>query len=131
MDESLPSAWLTGMGDPLSWMHAVAVRLSVRPSCAPVTWLPRRDRLAALRWDEPLRHELVTVHLFAHTDRVEIGIWTTAWSGDQVGSWIYHELVITMATLIIDQYADQDGPLIQLHVQPYDETQAPLKELED
>jgi hypothetical protein len=60
-----------------------------------------------------------------------MGISTTAWSDDQVGYWMYHELVITMATLIIDQYAHQYGPLVQLHVQPYDETQAPLRELED
>jgi hypothetical protein len=44
---------------------------------------------------------------------------------------MYHELVITIATLIIDQYADQDGPLVRLQVQPYDATQAPLKELEE
>jgi hypothetical protein len=131
MDELLPSAWLTGMDDPLRWMRAVAARLSVRPPCSPAQWLPPRARLAALRWYEPLGHELVTVHLFAQTDRVEIGIWTTAWSNDQVGYWMYHELVITMATLIIDQYADQEGPPIQVAVQPYAETQAPLRELED
>jgi hypothetical protein len=72
----------------------------------------------------------VTVHVFDHGDRVEIGIWTTAWSDDQVGYWMYHELVITMVTLIIDQYADQNGPPIQVEVQSYTETQAPLKELE-
>jgi hypothetical protein len=130
MDELLPSAWVTGMDDPLRWMQAVAAQLRVRPPCAPATWLPPRARLAALRWYEPLHHELVTVHLFAHADRVELGIWTTAWSTDQVGYWMYHELVITVATLLIDQYADQDGPLVRLQVQPYTETQAPLRELE-
>jgi hypothetical protein len=130
MEELLPSAWLMGMDDPRRWMHAVAAQLSVRPPCTPATWLPPRARLAALRWYEPLRHELVTVHVFDHGDRVEIGIWTTAWSDDQVGYWMYHELVITMVTLIIDQYADQNGPPIQVEVQSYTETQAPLKELE-
>jgi hypothetical protein len=42
---------------------------------------------------------------------------------------MYHELVITIATLIIAQYADQDGPLPQLHIQPYTDMQAPLQEL--
>jgi hypothetical protein len=96
---------------------------------------PGFRRGAARRWredgGEPLGHELVTVHLFAHADRVEIGSWTTAWSDDQVGYWMYHELVITIAMLVIDQYADQEGPPIQVAVQFYTETQAPLKELED
>jgi hypothetical protein len=43
---------------------------------------------------------------------------------------MYHELVTTVATLIINQYAEQDGPTIQFQVQPYDATQAPLKEIE-
>ena len=130
MEELLPSAWLTGMDDPLRWMQAVAARLTVWPPCSPATWLPPHSAGAALRWYEPLGQDLITIFLFEKHNDVEIGIWSTVWDDAMVGYWDYHALVTTVATLIIDQYADQDGPLVQLHVQSYTETQAPLKELE-
>ena len=94
-------------------------------------WLPPPDDGAALRWYELFGQDLITIFLFEKAGQVEIGIWTTAWNDDYVGYWDYHALVTTVATLLIDQYADQDGPVIRLHVQPYTETQAPLKGLED
>jgi hypothetical protein len=130
MEEALPTATLTGMSDPRTWTQHIAAHVPLRPPCAPARWLTPKDCLAALQWHQPFGCELVTVLLIVHTDHVEIGVWTTTWSDDQVGYGMYCELVITVATLIIDQYADQDGPPVQLHVQPYDETQAPLKELE-
>jgi hypothetical protein len=131
MEELVPSAWLTGMDGPRRWMHAVAARLSVRPPCAPAQWLPPPADGAALRWYEPLGHELVTIFLFEKPDQIELGVWSTAWSDDMVSYAMYRELVTTVTTLLIDQYADQDGPLVRLQVQPYDETQAPLKDSDD
>ena len=98
--------------------------------CAPSCWVPIQDCLAALQWHQLLGRELVTVFLLVHADKVEISVWSTAWSDDQVSYRMYADLVTTTATLIIDQYADQEGPLVQLYVQPYEETQAPLKALE-
>jgi hypothetical protein len=131
MEELLPAAALRGMDDPLTWLQDLATRLVVRPPCTPARWLNPTGCLAALQWYVRLGSELVTVFLMAHADRVEIGVWTTAWSDDQVGYWMYHELVITIATLLIDQYADQDGPVVRLRVQPYTETQAPLNTAEE
>jgi hypothetical protein len=130
MGELLPSAQLLGMTNPLRWMQAVAARLTVRLPCAPAQWLPPPADGAGLRWYEPLGQDLMTIFLFERHDGVEIGVWSTAWSDDQVSYGMYRELVTTVATLIIDQYANQDGPPIHVHVQTYDETQAPLKELE-
>jgi hypothetical protein len=130
MDELVPSAQLTGMTNPLRWMQGVAARLMVRPPCAPAQWLPWPADGAGLRWYERLGQDLITIFLFERHDGVEIGVWSTAWSDDQVSYAMYRELVTTTATLIIDQYADQQGPLVHLHVQPYDETQAPMREVE-
>jgi hypothetical protein len=130
MDELLPSAQLMGMANPLRWMQAVAARLMVRPPYAPAQWLPPPADGAGLRWYERLGQDLITIFLFARHDGVEVGVWSTAWDDDMVTYWDYHALVTTVATLIIDQYADQNGPSIQVQVQPYDETQAPLRELE-
>jgi len=41
---------------------------------------------------------------------------------------MYADLVITVATLIVDQYTDQDGPPIRLHMQPYDDRQMLVQE---
>jgi hypothetical protein len=131
MDELLPSAQVTGMAHPLRWMQAVAARLTVRPPCAPAQWLPPPADGAGLRWYEPVGQDLITIFLFERHDGVEIGVWTTAWDDDQVSYRMYCALVTTVATLIIDQYADQDGAPIRVRVQPYEETQAPLRELEE
>jgi hypothetical protein len=131
MDELLPAASLRGMENPLAWVQHIETRLAVRPPCAPSSWVTIQDCLAALQWHQPLGRELVTVFLMVQADRVEISIWSTAWSDDQVSCRMYTELVTTVATLIMDQYADQDGPLVRLQVQPYDATQAPLKDIDD
>ena len=131
MEELLPSAHLVGMDDPLTWMRAVAAQLIVQPPCSPAQWLPPPADGAGLRWYELIGRELVTIYLFEKPGQVEIGIWTTSWDDDHVGYWDYRGLLTTVAALIIDQYDDQDGPLVGLQVQSYAETQAPLKELEE
>ena len=128
MEDLLPAAAFIGMATPPTWTQHIAERLPGWPPCAPARWWTPHDCLVALQWHQRLGGEVVTVLLLAHADRVEIGVWTSVWSAAQVSYARYRDLLTTVATLIIDQYADQDGPLVQLHVQPYDDTQASLQD---
>lgn len=130
MDELLPAAFLVGMANPRAWVKQVEQQLTQRVPNRAIHWRRLRNGLLYLSWQElASTGETLTIWLCAHPTRVYLSIWASPWDHNlAIGYWPYHALVITVATLIIDQYAAQDGPPIRLQIQPYAETQAPLND---
>ena len=128
MIELLPAAWLIGMDEPQRWVAQIGARMVPFPPCARAHWGRWRTGLRYLQWYErPGTGEMLTVHLTAHPTRVDVGVWTSAWEGrNTLGYWPYYDLVMTVATTIIDQYNGPDGPPVQVQVQSYTATQSSL-----
>jgi hypothetical protein len=127
MRVGLPAAVLRGMDDPQQWVQQLSAALPVTPPCAMPQWVAPRDGWVACEWYVRMGSgETVTVLLVAENHHVFLGVWTTAWMATPVRAATYDDLVRTMATLIVDQYAPHDPASVHLHLPSISDLQPPL-----
>jgi hypothetical protein len=119
MDEHLPPATLCGMADPHTWLVQVARRLIRRVPGTPPSWHAGPTGRGTLAWHTMTgAGEPVSLWLWATPTAVAIRVWRAAWQGvELIGDGAYRTFLTTIATTLIDQDTDPDGPPIQLQIQ--------------
>jgi hypothetical protein len=119
MDEHLPPATLCGMADPATWLVQVAWCLTRRVPGPPPSWHAGPTGQGTLAWHTMTgAGEPVSIWLWATPTAVGIRVWRRAWQGvELIGDGAYRTFLTTIATTLIDQDTDPNGPPIQLQIQ--------------
>jgi hypothetical protein len=119
MDEHLPTATLCGMTDPHTWMIQVAQCLIRRVPGPPPSWYDGPIGQDILAWHTMTGEaEPVSIWLRAMPTAVSIRVWRQTWQGvELIGDGAYRTFLTTIATTLIDQDTDPNGPPIALQIQ--------------
>jgi len=119
MHEHLPAATLCGMADPATWLAEVGLRLTRRVPTTPPCWHHGPTGQGILAWHTTTgAGEPMSIWLWATPTAVSMRVWRQAWQEvELIGDSTCRTFLTTIATTLIDQDTDPDGPPIALQIQ--------------